>query len=284
MLELIFIIFVAIMITIEWAYHREHPSTFNSALAFTGAYIGAAFIFSGVVAGLRGHEAAGMFLMGYTLEKMLAFDNLFVFSIILTYFKIGALEKHKALHYGIIGAAVFRLIFTVIGVEFMEYFGPTFDLVFAAMILYSVYLMMSASDEDDATNYDELWWVINIRKVFPTISIFWLVVIIIEISDVLFAFDSVPAVIAVTKDPALIYFAMMFAILGLRQMYFVIDAMKNYMRYIDTAIYCILVFIAIKLVASGLFAFHMNELYSLAIVATILLIGATASLANPKES
>ena len=283
MLELIFITIVAFMLVLEWAYHKEFPSTVKSATVFTLVYIGIALLFSVVVAGVKGQEAASMFLAGYTLEKLLAFDNLFVFSIILTYFKINQLEKHKALHYGIIGAAVFRLIFTFIGVEFMEYFGPTFDIVFALMIIYSIYLMAGANDEDDAPNYDELWWVIKIRKVIPGLTVFWIAVIVLEVSDILFAFDSVPAVIAVTKDKSLIYFAMMFAILGLRQMYFMIDSMQQFMRYMDNAIYCILGFIAGKLLLSGILGIHINELHSLAVIGTILLIGVVASMANPKE-
>lgn len=271
---IVFIMFVAVLLTVDLAYHKELGSTFVSALVWSGVYVVAALMFAGFLAMHRGAEAAGLFLTGYTLEKVLAFDNLFVFSLIFSYFNIHISQQHKALHYGIIGAIVFRLIFTAIGVEFMDAFGPAVDMAFAAMIIYSCVLMLRADEDPD---YDNIWWVIQLRKIFPKLSVFVIAVIVLEVSDILFAFDSVPAIIAVTKDPFLIYASMIFAILGLRQMYFLIAAASGYLEHLDKAVFCILGFIAFKLIAGALFDFHLAPYTSLGVIVAMLAVGVGAS-------
>jgi tellurite resistance protein TerC len=203
-----------------------------------------------------------------------------VFTLILNYFGIAENKQHAALHYGIIGAMVFRLVFTAIGVGFMETFGPLFDLVFAGLIIYSCYLMVKGGKDPD---YDKIWWVIQLRKVFPGLSVFWICVIVLEISDILFAADSVPAIIAVTKDPFLIYSAMIFAILGLRSLYFVISELTKYLYYMEKAILWVLGFISIKLIVGALFSFHMSPTLSLFIIISILSVGAFCSVRREVE-
>ena len=280
MLELIFIIMVAVLLVADYAYHKESESTFKDALGWTGVYVLAALLFACVVWVVEGSGNASLFLTGYTLEKVLAFDNLFVFTLIISYFGIPDSKQHAVLHYGIIGAIVFRLIFTAIGVGFMETFGPLFDLVFAGLIIYSCYLMTKGGEEPD---YDKIWWVIKLRKLFPRLSVFWICVVVLEISDILFAADSVPAIIAVTKDPFLIYSAMIFAILGLRSLYFVIAAMAEYLYYMETAILWVLGFISIKLIVGALFSIHVSPLLSLFIIISILSLGVAASIHKEVE-
>jgi tellurite resistance protein TerC len=276
----IFIASVAVLFTADVISHkRGKVVTLKSSVVWSFVYIASALAFSVFISHEHGAKAARLFLTGYTLEKVLAFDNLFVFSLIFAYFKIPQESRHAALHWGIVGAVVFRLIFTFFGVGSIHLFGGAMDVVFAGIILFTVYLMASSDDGD----YQEPWYVGAIQKRFPSISTFVIAIIVIEVSDVLFAFDSVPAIIAVTKDPLLIYSSMIFAILGLRSMYFVIDAMSSLLKYMDQAIMCVLVFIAGKLLVGAAFDLHLDEIISLFIILFTLLAGVIFSLGGRDE-
>lgn len=257
--------------------HRKgRPISFRSAVSWSLLYVLSALVFSAYLFYAHGQDQATLFLTGYTLEKMLAFDNLFVFSLIFTYFRIPPEQQHSALHWGIIGAIVFRLIFVVLGVTSMGLFGPVMELIFAGLIIFSVWMIISASDEE--SDYDNAWYIKSIRRVFPEVTPFVVAICAIEISDIMFSFDSVPAVIAVTKDPLLIYSAMIFAILGLRSLYFVIEALTRFLVYMDTAIVVVLMFIAFKLAAHAVTGFHIEPNTSLIIVLTIISTGVITSL------
>lgn len=244
-------------------------------------YVAGAMLFCGFLYLHHGKESASLFLSGYTLEKVLAFDNLFVFSLILTYFKIGIGDQHKALHYGIIGAVVFRLIFTVIGVSSLMFLGPAMELIFAALIAFSIYLIIK-SDENE-TDYNSLFYVRWLKKVYPGVTTFMIAVAVIEVSDIMFAFDSVPAIIAVTKEPLLIYTSMIFAILGLRSMYFVMASLSQYLEYMDNAVIAVLGFISAKLAIHALTGWHINPNTSLLIILGVLSVGIFASLIKGKK-
>lgn len=259
-------------------HKRGEPVPFKAAVLWSLIYVMSAFLFSGYLLFAHGEEAAGLFLTGYTLEKVLAFDNLFVFSLIFTYFKIPPKDRYAALHWGIVGAIVFRLIFVALGVGSMALFGPFMELLFAGLIFYTIYLIIKSNG--DETDYNSAWYVKRIRKYCPNVTPFIMAIFVIEISDIMFAFDSVPAIIAVTRDPLLIYSAMIFAILGLRSMYFVIDALKEYLDYMDEAIMFVLAFIGIKLVLHAVLNIHISAGTSLNVVLGILSIGIISSLIN----
>jgi len=174
------------------------------------------------------------------------------------------------------------LIFVALGITSIGIFGAIMEVVFAALIIMSIYLIIKSSEE--VTNYNELWYVKAIRKYYPTITVFPIAIIVIEISDIMFSFDSVPAIIAVTKDPFLIYSSMIFAILGLRSMYFVIASLSRFLVYMDNAIIVILSFIAGKLLLNSLFNIYIDPLNSLYVVLSILSIAVILSLVKREIS
>ncbi len=268
---------VALLFSDIFVHRKGGVITLKSSVLWSLLYIFAALMFSGYIFVAIGKESASLFLTGYTLEKVLAFDNLFVFSMIFAYFKIPKEDQHSALHWGIIGAVVFRFIFVYFGVSAMEFIGKTMELIFAILIAISVYVMIKSSGEDD-TDYDNAPYIKLLRKLFPGITPFFVAIVAIEISDIMFSFDSVPAIIAITKDPFLIYSSMIFAILGLRSMYFIIASLSDYLFYMDTAIIVVLSFISLKLATSSLFEFHVDPVTSLLIVLFILLNGVIASI------
>ncbi len=278
----IFCAIVVVLLLVDMFYHRKgEPVSFKSAVLWSLFYVAASMCFAGYLFVSHGKESANLFLTGYTLEKVLAFDNLFVFSMIFAYFKIPPKDQHAALHWGIAGAIVFRLLFVFFGVSSMHLFGPVMELVFAGLIAGSVYIMLISGD-DESCDYNNAAYIRLLRKFFPTVTPLFVAIVAIEVSDIMFSFDSVPAIIAVTKDPLLIYSAMIFAILGLRSMYFVISSMSQLLVYMDIAVMFVLSFIAIKLGLHSLTGIHIDPNTSLIVVLSILSVGVIASLINQK--
>lgn len=275
----VFLSMVAMMILFDLFSHRkDEVVSLSSAVRWSIFYIACAGAFAGYLFVEHGSEAASLFLTGYALEKVLAFDNLFVFSLVFTFFRLPENQQHKALYWGIAGAIIFRLIFVLLGVSFLDSFGKYVEVAFAMVILYTVWLMWQALGEDEnLENYNETWYVKGIKKIYPAASTFFIAVVTIEISDILFSFDSVPAIIAVTKEPLLIYASMIFAILGLRSLYFVISGISRYFIFMDEAVIIVLLLIALKLLL-GAFGFHVDPLLSLSIILSVLLGGVVSSL------
>lgn len=280
----IFILIVGALLTADVHDHlKAKPIELIDALKWSAVYVGASLIFALYLLGSRGSESATLFLAGYALEKMLAFDNLFVFALIFSYFKIPEKDQHRALHWGIAGAIVFRLIFVMVGVTFMAAFGGFAELVLAGVIIYTMYVMYMA-DGEEVDNYDDKWFVKLTRKVYPAASLTVVAIVAIEVSDVLFAFDSVPAILAVTKEPFLVYTSMILAVLGLRSMYFVIAALKQFLVYMDQTVMVVLGFIAMKMIFSGAFDMHMAPSTSLITIMAILIGGVTLSAVKGEKN
>jgi len=260
-----------------WTHKKDSVVTLKSAVVWSLFYVACSMAFAGFIYLNHGQESASLFLTGYSLEKVLAFDNLFVFSLIFAYFKIPANKQHAALHWGIAGAIVFRLVFVAIGVGSLNAIGPIVEVIFAVLILASVWMIIKSGD-DENVDYDNAWYTKAVRKVYPGASVLFVTICVIEISDIMFSFDSVPAIIAITKDPLLIYSSMIFAIIGLRSMYFIISALSRFFVYMDQAVCVVLTFIAAKLIAGATMGLHVNPNVSLLIILAILSIGALSSI------
>lgn len=270
-------------------------------------------------------NTASLFFTGYALEKVLSVDNLFVMMAVFSWFKVPEGYRHRVLYWGIIGAIVFRLIFVAIGTGLLA-LGPYVELIFALVVAWSGWMMLKSNDEEesqeDYSDHLAYRWVHKFFPVWPRLfgrnfflnqkelaqaqaehpevvfdgqkkkttlvaTPLFLCLAIIELSDVMFAFDSVPAVIAVSREPLIVYSAMMFAILGLRTMYFVLEALKSYLVYLEKAVIVLLFFIAFKLgLAATNHLFHhgyeISPNMSLVVVLIVLAIGIIASLVIPK--
>lgn len=267
---------------------------------------------------------ADLYLTGYVLEKTLSVDNLMVFIAIFASFGIKGVLQHRILYWGIIGALVFRAIFVVIGTG-LFFAAPWVGFLFAAVVAWTAWKMMTArSDGDEIDDYTDHWSVRMAKRVLPifprlhaerffitraiardlqdadpkiqiqgtSTAAFlatpaFLCLIAIETSDIMFAFDSVPAVIAVTQQPLLVYAAMIFAILGLRSLYFVLAALTRYLVHLEKAVIVLLFYIAAKLTlqswnhAIGDTGIHISAGMSLGVVLGTLAIGVIASLLFP---
>lgn len=304
----LFILLAAGSLWLDLALHKNGQAvSLESATSWSIFYVLVALVFAGTLAVAYGTAPASLFLSGYVMEKVLSVDNLAVFVAVFSYFKIRPEYQHKVLHWGIIGAFTFRLIFVAMGVGSLTFFGPVAEGVFAVVVAFSAWSMWRELDstEEDDIDFNNAWYIKAVKKVWPIctsglfadrffvktpaykddeltwhITPLFLCLITIEAMDVLFSFDSVPTVIAVTQDPFLVYSAMVFAILGLRSLYFVLSALMNKLEYLPHAIIAVLVFIAVKLGLHATTGFEFGPGVSLLVVGVLLTLGIVYSWAN----
>ncbi|WP_145567999.1 TerC/Alx family metal homeostasis membrane protein [Yersinia mollaretii] len=274
-------------IFIDLFMHRDDkPISLKSAALWSIFWVVVAMAFAGFLYIHHGVEVASLFVTGYALEKVLSVDNLFVMMAIFSWFFVPDRYCHRVLYWGIIGAIVFRGIFVAIGTSLLS-LGLYVEVVFAIIVAWTAVMMLkSGNDEDKVEDYSQHLAYLMVKRLFPIwpklkghafllsqkevdaelakpenkdVTIgrgkkaamyatpLFLCVAVVELSDVMFAFDSVPAIIAVSREPLIVYSAMMFAILGLRALYFVLEALKQYLVHLEKAVIALLFFIAVKL-------------------------------------
>ncbi len=318
------LLFVGLTGTALWLdlHLHDHSKAISvkDALLWSAVWITLAFVFYGYLAVQYSATHANLFLAGYLLEKALSVDNLMVFVAVFAAFGINDGRQHRVLYYGVIGAVVFRFLFIGAGTWLFS-LSAWVELLFAGVVVYSGYVMLTAGESQDITDYSHHWSVNYTKRFIPVVprlfgdrffirdselgdlpkienfaihrraamyaTPLFLCVICIEATDVMFAFDSVPAVIAVTREPLLVYSAMMFAILGLRSLYFVLAAAHKGLPHLGLAVALLLFFIGFKLAYTAinhLFALHWTDLsnqLSLMAIAVTLGGGVVASLVWP---
>ncbi|MEB0091702.1 TerC/Alx family metal homeostasis membrane protein [Pseudomonas sp. CCI4.2] len=309
---------------IDMLSHRGNkPVSLTQAAVWSVFWVVISLGFAGFLYVEHGPTIASLFVTGYALEKVLSVDNLFVFMAIFAWFKVPDGLRHRVLYWGIIGAILFRLVFVAIGTGLLA-FGPWVEVAFAVIVGWTAVMMLrSGGDDEEEPDYSEHMAYRFAKKLFPVwpklhgnnffvrrhelerelekpenkgmtlaakgtlfATPLFLCLVVAEISDVLFAFDSVPAVIAVSREPLIVYSAMLFAILGLRTLYFVLEALKRYLVHLEKAVIALLFFIAAKLALNAtnhLFdhGYNIGANTSLLIVMVVLAIGILASVLFP---
>lgn len=313
---------VGLSVYLDLFAHRNHKEiTVKNASLWSLFWVGLALGFYGYLWGRFSPEYANLYLAGYILEKSLSVDNLMVFMAIFTSFGITGGLQHRILYWGILGALIFRAIFVSLGAG-LFLASPYVGFAFAAFVIWSGFKMLRSGDDGDEEmkDYSNHWSVRLTGRMMPiytklfgdqffvkheqltnnAVSITktgayyatpaFLCLMAIETSDVAFAFDSVPAVIAVTQEPLLVYASMIFAILGLRSLYFVLAALTKYLVHLEKAVIALLFFIGIKM---GIQSFnhtifdtgiHISANTSVVIVLAVLAIGVIASFIFPDKS
>lgn len=255
---------VVILLAIDLLAHRgAHIIGFKEAAWWSALWVGVALIFGGVVFATLGTTAGVEYTTAWLLEKSLSVDNLFVFALIFGYFKVPREYQHRVLFFGVIGALVFRGIFLAAGVAIVSKFAVVL-FVFAAILLYSAWKLMK--DEEDSYDPSTSLAVRLLRKIIPVRDEYsgtkffvkeagkrvatplLAVVVAIEAADLVFAVDSVPAVLAVSDDPFIVYSSNAFAILGLRALYFLLSGLLDKFHYLSKGLAIILGFIGVKLI------------------------------------
>jgi tellurite resistance protein TerC len=249
---------------------------------------------------LDGSGAVSLYATGYILEKALALDNLFAFYLIFKSFGLTSEKnqhfQHRILYWGILGAIVFRMFFLGLG-AFMANASPYVLIGFAIVVLWTVLKMWQSSGHTVEIDYTKHWSVRFMRKLTPTnpsiesghffshgVTPLFLCLFCIEMCDVVFAFDSMPVIVAVVRDPYLMITSSLWAAAGLRSLYFLLVAAQSRLWALDKAIMILLIFVAMKLIGSA-FGYHLDPAISVSVVAFILTAGVIMSLAvpDPKE-
>jgi len=295
--QLIFFAPMVALLVLDIYLHRKNPhQSFKNAVAWTLAWMGLAFVFNIYIYFSMGLTPAINFLAGYVVEKSLSVDNLFVILMIFTYFNVPKIAQHRVLFWGIAGAFVFRGIFIFAGIALIDRFHWM-------IFLFGIFLMFTglrtAFQKKEATdlsknpavkflkkivpitndyNKDEFTLVQNGKKYFTPLL---LALVVIELTDIVFAVDSIPAILAITTDPYIVVTSNFFAILGLRSLYFVLNHFLKYFHYLKYGLGFILVFVGFKMIIVDWYKFPV--FVSLLIILFTLFVTIVMSMAFPPK-
>lgn len=293
-----FLVFVFFMLALDLGvFHRKsHEIKIKEALIWSAAWISLAMIFNYGVYVYLGKQKALEFLTGYVLEKSLSVDNLFVFIMIFTYFNVEPKHQHKILFWGILGALVLRAIFIFSGVALINKFHWIIY-IFGAFLIFTGIKMLFHKEEQiepeknplvrlfkrfmpvTASSHGDKFFVKLEGKTFATPL--FVVLLLVEFTDLIFAVDSIPAILAITNDTFIIFTSNVFAILGLRSLYFALAGITQYFHYLKYGLSAVLVFVGVKMTIVDIY--KVPIVFSLLVITGILLISIILSLLFPKK-
>lgn len=290
--------FVLLMLALDLGvFHKNlHAVSVKEALIWSGIWIFLALCFNSFIYFVFGETKALEFFTGYVIEKALSVDNIFVFVLIFSFFQIPAIYQHKVLFWGIIGALIMRIIFIFAGIALLEKFHWTIYLFGAILIFTGIKMLF---DKDKKIEPDKNPVIKFFKRFFPTTNELYgdrffikqnqktlatplfVVLIMIEVTDLIFAVDSIPAILAVTQDHFIVYTSNVFAILGLRSLYFALANIIDRFKYLAVGLAIILVFVGIKMILIDFFKIPIH--YSLLIIFLILTSSVIISLVKTKK-
>lgn len=294
----LFNVFIVVMLVIDLVvFHgKDHEESIREALIWTGVWITLALIFGIGIYYYMGSKTALDYYTGYLIEKSLSVDNIFVFLLVFSYFQVPAKYQHKVLFWGIFGALVMRFLFIFVGVALLDQFHWIIYVFGGFLVFTGIKLAL----EKDKEVHPERNPVLKLtRKIIPTTKRYYgskffiyrmgkliatplfIVLIVIETTDLVFALDSIPAILAITRDEFIVYSSNAFAILGLRALYFAVSGIMRLFHYLHYGLSLILVFVGIKMLLSEFY--HIPTPFALGFIAVTLFVSILASIYNPKE-
>lgn len=295
---ILFNLFVVLMLALDLGVlnRRAHTIKFREALAWSAMWVGLALSFAVVIFFWHGRKDSLEFITGYVIELSLSIDNLFVFLVIFRYFKVPPEHQHKVLFWGILGALIMRGAFILAGVGLIRRFHWIIY-IFGALLIWSGLKLLRQGDEEMDPGKNPI--LRGIRRWLPVTNeyvggSFWIrkerlsatpllvVLLMVETTDVLFAMDSIPAVLAITLNAFIVYTSNVFAILGLRSMYFALAGVMDLFEYLHYGLSVVLIFIGLKMLLSEYFVIPTGV--ALGVVAGVLGISVILSLWFPKKA
>ena len=304
---------VAALLLDMFAHKRDEPISMKNAALWSVFWVFLSLCFAGYIWVTHGKDQSMLFLTGYFLEKSLSVDNLFVFIAIFGSFSIRPELQHRVLYYGILGAVIMRLLFVGLGSSFIALFGDWALTAFGLFVLWTAWKMWQQGREESTgmDDYSNHWSVRLTSRFFPIspqldghnfftrhnnvlcATPLLLCLVTIEIADVMFAFDSVPAIFSIFAglEPPLdigtqtflVYTSNIFAILGLRSLYFLLVAASGFLCHLEKAVIAILTFIGIKMLMGVFTSFHIPAEANLIIVLGLLALGIIGSYVFPEK-
>jgi tellurite resistance protein TerC len=291
----LFNLFVVTMLVLDLGVfnRRAHTIKFREALVWSAVWIALALVFGVVVYFWHGRTASLEFATGYLIELSLSVDNLFVFLVIFRYFRVPDKLQHRVLFWGILGALITRGFFIIAGVGLIQRFHWIIY-VFGALLVYSGIKLIRQGDEEIHPERNPVLRLF--RRWMPVTEDyvgekFWvrrpglyatplvIVLLVVETTDILFAVDSIPAVLAITLNAFIVYTSNVFAILGLRSMYFAVAGMMDLFEYLHYGLSAVLILIGAKMLTSHYYTVPTHV--ALMVVAGVLLVSVAASLVFP---
>lgn len=287
-----FLALVALLLAIDLGiFHREaHEVKRREALIWSGVWIGLALVFNAGVFWLMGRQAGIEWFTGYLIEKSLAVDNVFVFLLIFSSFAVPPAYQHRVLFWGIVGAIVMRAMLIAFANLLLDTFHAVIYIFGAFLIVTGLKFLRT---DHRPPSLESNWLVSLARRLFPVTGDYegqrffirrdgvlfatplLLVLLLVEATDLVFAVDSIPAIYAVTDDPFIVFTSNIFAILGLRALYFVLAGYLAQVRYLKPGLAAILMFVGVKMLVSDFYKIH--SLASLAVIIMILMAAVVAS-------
>lgn len=289
---------IAIMLIVDLGiFHKKsHTVSIKESLVWTGIWIALSLVFNAWVYFSMGQQKGLEFLTGYIIEKSLSIDNIFVISLIFSYFKVPSQYQHRVLFWGVLGALLFRIIFVFAGVALIQKFHWMIYL-FGGFLVFTGLKMLKESDKKiDIEHNPMITFVRRFFKITPQFegqkfyvmkdgvrhfTPLFLVLVMIESTDIVFAVDSIPAILAITPDPFIVFTSNVFAILGLRSLYFAVNGIMEMFEYINYALSGILVFVGFKMLASSYI--KVPTALSVGVIFTLIIASIVASIYFPKK-
>jgi len=296
-IEFNILVLIAIALDLGVFHRRPHKISIREALIWSAVWIGAAAAFAVGVYQFYGAQPALEFSTGYLIEKSLSVDNLFVFLVLFRTFGVPAELQHRVLGWGILGALIMRGLMIAVGAALIDRFSWIMY-VFGAFLIYAAIHMLISDEADTHPEKNKFVQFIakhmRMTKSFSGQKFFvrengllyatplFLVVLVVEVTDVTFAVDSIPAIFGITRDAFIVYTSNVFAILGLRTLYFLLAGVLDRLTYLKYGLAAVLTFVGAKMLIEAWV--HVSVLWSLGIVLGILAVATVASLlAKPKE-
>ncbi len=290
--------FILAMLALDLGvFHRKsHEISVKEATIWSGVWIALAMVFNTGIWYFRGGEAGIQFFTGYLIEKSLSVDNIFVIALIFSFFAVPKIQQHRVLFWGILGALVMRAIFIVAGAALLARFHWIIY-IFGVFLLITGIRMAMHRDEEIHPEHNPVLKLV--RRLVPVTNDYhgghffirnagklmatplFLVLVLVETTDLIFAVDSIPAIFAVTEDPFLVYTSNIFAILGLRSLYFVLAGVMDKFVYLKLGLSAILVFVGAKMLLTEVY--KIPATVSLLVVLSMLTVTIAASLRKSRK-
>ena len=295
-----FNVFVLLMLALDLGvFHRKaHVVTFKESMAWTVVWVTLALLFNLGVWHYMGPQRGIEFFTGYVIEKSLSVDNVFVFALLFSYFAVPPLYQHKVLFWGILGALIMRAVMIFLGAALIERFTWIIYIFGAFLILTGIKMIVKREEEIHPERNPLVRW---FKKLMPVTNDYrgdkffvrengvrmatplFVVLLLVEFSDLIFAVDSIPAIFAVTKDPFIVYTSNVFAILGLRSLYFALAGVMDKFHYLKIGLGVVLAFVGVKMLL-GHTPYKIDTLVSLGVIVTVLAASIVVSLLRPKKA
>ncbi|HEX8311326.1 MAG TPA: TerC family protein [Chthoniobacteraceae bacterium] len=295
-----FNVFVLLMLALDLGvFHRKaHVVTFKESISWTVVWVSLALLFNLGITYYMGPQKGLEFFTGYVIEKSLSVDNVFVFALLFSYFAVPPLYQHKVLFWGILGALVMRAIMIFLGAALIAKFAWVIYIFGGFLILTGIKMIFKREEEIHPEQNPLVRW---FKKLMPVTNEYrddkffvrengirmatplFVVLLLVEFSDLIFAVDSIPAIFAVTKDPFIVYTSNVFAILGLRSLYFALAGVMDKFHYLKIGLGVVLTFVGVKMLL-GHTTWKIDTQVSLLVIVGVLATSVIVSLLWPKKA